>query len=253
MWFFVPVLSGQRIFTLTDESVTKGPVEPFKGCARLSPDDSSSIFTFDMSLGSADVTGSTWASNATHHCGSVQCPTCFLVEDSKIENPVTLYIQTCHALMRSVTSGKVKSNSLCGYKTSIEDVLGTCETCTSRSEGAECARCVDERVRCFEDCDPLLISGECDSADPHEFCQYCGNQKPRSDTLLPREGGGQFSYFTGDRVIEYLFINNSTEPLTVGTGPTAVYPTDLTTLDTNVLVAGAARSALCYRGRFYWQ
>ena len=156
--------------------------------------------------------------------------------------------------MRHVKAARISANSLCGYK-SASEISDSCQTCSAHSDSATCASCVDDRVRCFDDCDPLLMSGECTaSAAPSnpELCRLCGIGE-RSLEEQPAEGGRQFKYLGDDRVIEYVFINNSTQPLTVGSGPNTFYPFDPLTLDTNVLLSGAARSALCYRGRFYWQ
>lgn len=256
-----PTGVAQRVLTLTEDSVLSGPVTPYKGCARISP-GKTTAFTFDMSLGSADLLGSTAPSFATHRCGNVQCPSCFLIEEPEISEPISLFIQTCHASLRQVDSSQtVQAHSLCGFKKSFFHNAGSpgssnnCSSCMNRSESEFCARCIDERVRCFEDCDPLLVSGACDDADaPEDACAACGARPGRRTVQeQPLEGGRQFSYLTDERVIEFVFINNSTQVLMVGSGPDAVYPMDREVLDTNVIVAGTSRSALCYRGRFYWQ
>ena len=215
-------------------------------CGVLSTSNTTT-FTFDMSDGAVNLTDSLLLSTATHRCGdgSMQCPHCWVISET-VTAPVSLYLRSCHAPVRVKGSEGISSHSVCGYNNSVpKEVVEKCRNCKDRSSD-DCKTCIDNRVRCFEDCDGC--QGE-DCVNPN-----CIKHEILHDINMLQEAGRKFHYQSDDRLFDYLFINNSTAVLTVGTDPHAFYPSwiDSDIIDSNRVLPGQARSAVCYRGRFYW-
>ena len=254
---FLCFLSGvdARVYTVGLPSLETPKAELAKGCGVISTPGLTRL-TFDMSDGTADYSGSPLTSTATHRCGagSMQCPHCFVIAGS-VTQPLQLFLRACHATIRVTSQSAQSSFSSCGYSKAVPpNMLPICKKCHDRST-LECQTCIDNRIRCFEDCDSLAES--CVSSTPSPLCETCSLgawDKPSTDQL-PTEGGRQFYYLTDDRVYEYLFINNSTFALTVGSDVSARYRkwVDEDTGDSNTVAPGTGRTAICYRGRFYWQ
>ncbi|KAF4738456.1 hypothetical protein FOZ63_014751, partial [Perkinsus olseni] len=137
------------------------------------------------------------------------------------------------------------------------------------SLSTECASCIDNRVRCFEDCDPILqalnaapfasptkLGSYCvSSSSPSALCEQCSAPNPASPWTapptdqVPAEDGQQFFYLSDSRIYEYLFINASPGTLTVGTSPSTTYPwfMDSTQPDSATIATMRARTAICFR------
>ncbi|KAF4738457.1 hypothetical protein FOZ63_014751, partial [Perkinsus olseni] len=174
----------------------------------------------------------------------------------------------------SPVADKIPAAPLCGFSPAVPTpYLPSCPQCASPSSPAslstECASCIDNRVRCFEDCDPILqalnaapfasptkLGSYCvSSSSPSALCEQCSAPNPASPWTapptdqVPAEDGQQFFYLSDSRIYEYLFINASPGTLTVGTSPSTTYPwfMDSTQPDSATIATMRARTAICFR------
>lgn len=289
---------SQRIFTSIsaqsiEVSAFSGKQNQF-GCGQIITPALSTL-TLDVGEGSAaysDNPATPLATGVACGNGKVQCPRYFVV-GSAVGNPAfSLYIHGCHVSTRgpvspsSVIADTIPATPVCGYTPAVPGaVLPTCPACTSSANPpapANCVTCMNNRVRCFDDCDPIMtalsdspgspttLGSYCESAtSPSPLCQSCSGVNPAVPTWTanptaqsPDEGSGQFYYITDNRMYEYTIINESPGTVTVGTYPAAApapaqatYPTFINSAqtDANTIQTGKSRTAICYRGRFYWQ
>jgi hypothetical protein len=163
--------------------------------------------------------------------GAIQCPRCFIVGKSVVPSTptTTISIHACHApfrspVTRSGVAGKIPSAPSCGFypdKVPV-DILPLCGSCISNNidQPAECRTCINGRVRCYEDCDPILatlspsspfpthMGAYCDGAtSPSPACPVCSAPNPSNPWTPPpsahmtSEDGQTFFYLSESRYI----------------------------------------------------